>query len=615
MPGRSRRADALVFALALVGVGYFHQGGGWNQNSRFALVRSIVEDGSFFLDSHLVYRRVEDGGAPGTLERVPVRNGNLTLGEADLALAWRGRTALLPVDPAAAGTRRLVAVDDVAASGDVAYFAGHFHPNKAPGTSFLAVPGYALLRALEGLAGLDPDRWAVLTFNAWMTSLLSVGLVTAVGALLVLRLARDFATEASARLAALAFVFATMAWPCGTFLLEHNVIAVALVAAAYFVDRTRSGAGGSPAACLHTAGLCAGFAAITNYTMALLVPVFALYALARPGWSRRLAWYAAGVAWPLAVILAYNQACFGTPFTTNYAYQSAMFQTDERLLGVFAMPRLDVLALLLVSPFRGLFFTSPVLLASVAALVRMWRLGERRALVALVATVTGFLLLVNASFNGWDAGWTAVPRYLGPAMALLALPLAFAFDRWRAPTAALAAVAFTVQLLLTAVDPQVPIGDVGTAGTPVSEVFFVDPMTRYVVPLFTSGQAWPMLDDEIEEAVARASRVAARRGEAAAEIERKAARLRTELRARVDGGDGSLLPLAGVAGPVSANPIGVYEGFYYRLFPAGSPQARGNAFNLGELVFPRSRWSLLPLLVVGAALLALLFGERRTSER
>ncbi len=612
---RSRRADALVFALALVGTGYFHQGGGWNQNSRFALVRSIVEDGTFFVDSHLVYRRAGDAdatGAPGALERVPVRAGNVAIGGSEVALAWRGRSALLPVDPGSAGTRRLVAIDDVAASGDVSYFAGHFHPNKAPGPSFLAVPGYALLRAAEGLLGLDPDRWAVLTFNAWMTSVLSVGLLTAVGAVLVLRSARAFATETSARLAALAFVFATMAWPYGTMLFEHNVITAAFVAALYFVERARDARPGtvlSPAACLHAAGLCAGFAAITNYTMALLVPVFALLALARLGSSPRLAWYAVGVAWPLGAILAYNVACFGTPLTTNYAYQSAMFQTDERLLGVFAMPRLDVLALLLFSPFRGLFFTSPVLLASVAAMAAMWRARERRETVALVAVVTGFLLLVNASFNGWDGGWTAVPRYLGPAMALLALPLAFAFDRWRAPTFALAGLAFVVQFLLTAVDPQVPIGDVGTAGTAVSEVFFVDPTTRYVLPLFTTGRAWPMIDDEIDAAVARSSRLAAQRGEPASQIEQKAARLRADLRAGVERGEGTPLALAGVAGPVSANPIGVYEGYYYRLFPAGSPQASGNSFNVGELVFPRSRWSLMPLVVVAGALLALLFRD------
>jgi len=610
----SRRADALVFTLVLLGVGYFHQGGGWNQNARFALVRSIVEDASFFIDSHLIYERPAGSANPGTLVRVPVRSANFERGGTGYALAWRGQSgALLPVDPAAAGTRKLVGVDDAAATGDVAYFAGHFHPNKAPGTSLLAVPGYALIRSVEALAGLDADSWAVLTFNAWLVSVLSVALVTALGAVLVLRLARGLGSEFGARMAALSFAFATMAWPYGTFLFEHNIIAAALVGALYCVERARAlqrrpgDAGAVAARFVHGAGLCAGYAAITNYTMAALVPVFALFLVARTRSSRGLPWYALGVTWPLLTICAYNLACFGTPFTTNYAYQSTMFSTESRVLGVFALPRLDVLVLLLFSPFRGLFFTSPVLLAAVGGLVVLWRARSTRALTALVAAVAAFLLLVNASFNGWDGGWTAVPRYLGPAMGLLALPLVVAFDRWRAVTCGLAAISLAIQLLLTTVDPQVPIGDVGTAGVPVARVFTIDPVTRYVLPLFLSERAWPMLDESIDQAVARAAQVASARGEAAAEIERKSLRLRSDLRAGIERGEGSPFPLGGVLGPVSANPIGIYEGYYYRLFAAGSPEAAGNSFNVGELIFPQSRLSLLPLLLLGGALLALLF--------
>jgi hypothetical protein len=607
----SRRAEALTFALVLLGVGYFHQGGGWNQNSRFAMVRSVVEHGSFFIDSHFVYDR-RPGGTAGALERIPVESGNFERDGIDYAMAWRGPTgALTAVDPDAAGTRKLAGVDDAAATGDVSYFAGHFHPNKAPGTTFLALPGYALVRFAEYVAGIDADSWAVLTWNAWLASLLSVGLVTAFGAVLVLQLARGFGSELSARLAALSFAFATMAWTYGSCLFEHNIIAVALLAAYRFVEKAAAGRRDDGAAhverYLHLAGLAAGFAAITNYTMAALVPVFALLWWSRTRDHARIGWYALGVLWPLIAICGYNVICFGTPFTTNYAYQSTMFSAGDRVLGVFAMPRLDVLALLLVSPFRGLFYTSPVLLCSVAALAVLWKRRDLRPGVAAIAAVFAFLLLVNSSFNGWDGGWTAVPRYLAPAMGLLAVPLAYAFDRWRAITCSLAAVSFSIQLLLVAVDPQVPIGDVGTAGVPVSSVFTIDPVTRYALPLLASGRAWPLVDEQIDESVARAARLATQRGEPKPEIERRTAQLRAQLRDKVERGEGSPLALGGVEGPVSANPIGIYEGYYYRLFPAGSAEARGNSFNLGELVFPQSRLSLLPLLVLAGGLLAMLF--------
>jgi len=605
MPGPGRRADALVFSLVLLGVGYFHQGGGWNQNSRFALVRSIVDDASFFIDSQLVYAK--DPADPSRLLRIPAVRGNIERGAASQALAWRGSSGgLTAVDPAAAQGRKLVLVDDVAASGDVAYFGGHFHPNKAPGTSFLAVPGYAVVRVTEGLLGVDPDSWSALTRNAWLASLLSVGLVTALGAVLVLRLARRIASESSARLAALAFAFATMAWPLGTMLFEHNIIAVALLAGLYCIERAFA-AGASRAGWLQLAGVSVGYAAIANYTMAVFVVAFAALLFVRDRSSRSAIWFGSGVLWPLLLICAYNVACFGTPFTTNYAWQSTLFQSQGRLLGVFALPRLDVLLLLLFSPYRGLFFSSPVLLAAVAALLVMWRERVQRSWIALIGGAMAFLLLVNASFNGWDGGWTAVPRYLGPGIGLLAIPIAVAFDRWRALTGGLAAISFVIQLALTTVDPQVPIGDAGAAGLAPSRVFWVDPMTRYVLPLFIQEQPWPMIDDQITALVAQISAGAVRHGKSAEEIERKAVELRNELRARVINGHDIPGNMDGVTGPVSANPIGIYEGNYARAFPARSEQARGNSFNLGELVFPQSRLSLLPLLVLAGGLLALLF--------
>ena len=42
----------LLFALVLVTNAYFVQGGGDNQNSRYALVRSIVERGTLRIDHY-----------------------------------------------------------------------------------------------------------------------------------------------------------------------------------------------------------------------------------------------------------------------------------------------------------------------------------------------------------------------------------------------------------------------------------------------------------------------------------------------------------------------------------------------------------------------------------
>jgi hypothetical protein len=46
----------------------------------------------------------------------------------------------------------------------------------------------------------------------------------------------------------------------------------------------------------------------------------------------------------------------------------------------------------------------------------------------------------------------------------------------------------------------------------------------------------------------------------------------------------------------------------------GSEQSNWSSFNLGEFVFPRSRWSLLPLVLVASGLLAFAMRHARAID-
>lgn len=46
------RPEAALFALVFSAYGYFYQGGGWNPNSRFDLIRSMVERHTFAIDGY-----------------------------------------------------------------------------------------------------------------------------------------------------------------------------------------------------------------------------------------------------------------------------------------------------------------------------------------------------------------------------------------------------------------------------------------------------------------------------------------------------------------------------------------------------------------------------------
>ena len=126
-------------------------------------------------------------------------------------------------------------------TGDLAYARGHFHPNKAPGTSLLAALPYFVIYRLERLFGANPDEWWTLTVNAWLTTVFSSGLISAFGCVLVFRLALAFSAGKTlpSLLTAIAFAFGTMFFPLATLLQDQNIAAVLLMASFYLLYRVK----------------------------------------------------------------------------------------------------------------------------------------------------------------------------------------------------------------------------------------------------------------------------------------------------------------------------------------------------------------------------------------
>ncbi len=419
---------------------------------------------------------------------------------------------------------------------------------------------------------MNPDEWKTLTVNAWLTSVLTVALLSALGIVVFFRLALrvSHGDERAAAIAALTLAFGTMFFPYGTMLFEHNLIAVALLASWYLAFRARETAGDAKGR-LVLAGLCAGFAPISNYIMAIPVVMIGAYV-----WSARKPlgwlWLGVGLLGPFVSICLYNLACFGSPFASNYSYMNPGFIESGGLLGVFGSPSLGVLASILFSPFRGLFITSPVLIMGVIGLAKLWRTPALRADALLCVAICTFLLLFNTTFNGWHGGWAVLPRYLGPAMPFLALPIVLAYRQLPRATLALAALSTATMFVITSVDAQAPVGISSVASAPGRAQWTYNPVTEYELPLMLTGRAAPLLE----------------------EIERF-------------GGEPRIL--ATISGPVSANVIGVYEGGFYQRFGPDAPQPAWNSFNAGELLAPHSLWSLLPLILISGGL-ALAFVRR-----
>jgi hypothetical protein len=327
-------------------------------------------------------------------------------------------------------------------------------------------------------------------------------------------------------------------------------------------------------------GAAAGAAVASSDSAALAVPLLAFRTTRRGGLPSAVS-FATGLALPLALAGWHHAASLGTPFATPYQYQDPLFLQADAWLGVLDAPSLERLAGITISPFRGLFFCAPVLVLGIAGLGLMLRDPGRHFDGWMLTAMIAVFVLFNVCFNGWHGGWSVGPRYLVPVIPLLALPIAIVAQRWTGLVVVLGLFSISSMALFTAVDPQPPVGTSPIASRPDRSGLWRSPLVEYILPIFATGQATPILDAQRADSARTSSDAAP--------------------------------PLSYFEGPVSANPIGVYEAWIGRVLPPTGEVPRWNAFNLGEFVWPERRRSLLvPALAVGALLALAARSARRT---
>jgi hypothetical protein len=110
-----------------------------------------------------------------------------------------------------------------------------------------------------------------------------------------------------------------------------------------------------------------------------------------------------------AALATLNARLFGSAFATGY----------DAELGRFSSPWGPGLAGLLVSPGRGLLVYFPAVVLALAGSAALWK--HTRWAVLWTWGAFAALLLVHAGWYGWDGGWCWGPRFLVPALPLLAL--------------------------------------------------------------------------------------------------------------------------------------------------------------------------------------------------
>jgi len=419
------RTRAALFMLFFLSFAYFYQAGGWNQNSRFDLVRAITNEGT------------------------------------------------LTIDPFQLDT------------GDKAFFDGHYYSDKAPGLALAAVPIVALARPVFRVFGGDTENYAGIALLSYLATVFTASLVTALAGVALYALCLELgASDGGAIFAAITFTLATPIWTLATIFIGHAFAASLLVIA--FREAFLVGARDDRRDLRHGAlvGVCAGWATISEFPAAIPAVLIALVTVVH-AWplGRDRAVRIVGVMTVCAlacagVLMAYQWVCFGSPFHIAYSSESTYPGMEQGVFGV-SVPRTIRLRRILFGTYRGLLPLAPALAAAPLGLFLMIVKAGRERRAAIVASIIAiYFVLLNASYAYWEGGWSYGPRHAAPAIPFLCIGLAALWTALpRAGRPLLAALSiYGVGLTLVAVSTM-----------PLPPANIRRPVTDFLLPAFLDG--------------------------------------------------------------------------------------------------------------------------------
>ena len=403
------KTAALLGVVSFLSFIYFYEGGGWNQNSRFDLLRAIVEQHSLQIDSY--HENTQDK----------------------------------------------------------AHFREHYYSDKAPGEVFLAVPFALAVRPVLRAVGVDPRSARGEFWLSYLATVWTAALPTALAGVCLYFLALRFGGSATgASFGVMVLALGTPLWAYASLFWAHALVGACLLFA--FAAAVKIGESERDLVLALAVGLAAGWATVTEYPAAPASAVLALLAVSQ-AWQRGTGarWRVAtgigiGALICAAVLMSYLHAAFGG-FRPSYSYydpNSFSFMQQQGYMGL-TYPHPDRLLKILFGCSRGLFFASPVLLAAPLGLWWLWKQKLFSAPALAASAIVLYYFLFHASFYWWKAGLTFGPRYAGAAIPLLCLGLAVSWDRasmsWRRVMVGFALVSIALSLMVVSTTSELAMQD------------------------------------------------------------------------------------------------------------------------------------------------------------
>ncbi|MBI1882394.1 MAG: hypothetical protein HYR94_29830, partial [Chloroflexi bacterium] len=352
----------------------------------------------------------------------------------------------------AMGDRGVLYIDDYHTNtGDKAFFNGHYYSVGSIGPSLVALPFYMIFKGIAALAPLKdfllsdqvvthfqnrlmPES-APISLNFGYQNLaltfitfFSISIPSAIlGTILFLFTAHFTCKDSYAFTLALIYGLGTVAFPYSKALFQHQIAAFGAFAGFFLLWRVIYD--GANLRWLWLVGLLFGLTAISEYPVIPFLGLIFVWAVYKGSIHRQLYRVILGAFPMLLIFIMYNLATFSTLLPISYKYHVIHNEIHRQgLMGITA-PSLEALYGLTISPFRGLFVISPVLILAIPGLYLMWRQKYQDVAILLAFIIIGFFLY-NISYLFWWGGYAIGPRYLVPMIPFMMIPISLTFNRW-----------------------------------------------------------------------------------------------------------------------------------------------------------------------------------------
>lgn len=340
---------------------------------------------------------------------------------------------------------------------DKAYANGHFYSDKAPGMSWwTTILAYPLQKII--FFRVDPNS---MHFR-YAAAILIVSIPSAIAATLLALLMIRFGVSVGRSLTVASFfALGTLHFPYSTMFYSHALTSSFGILIFFIVFRHRRNGGTMGPGAALLCGLLAGAMVAGEYPAALTAALLFVYSL----FAVRRWWHAAffiiGMIPFAASVMTYNNAAFGSPFTTGYVHESlpVFYEGMDKGFAGITVPSLATIYKILISPGRGFLWQSPFLLFAIPGWLAMRRRGEYRIEAWVILAIAAEVIAVGVSAYMPEGGMAVGPRYLIPTLPFLCIPLVFlSFEKaWlRRIFLGLGIASIVLMFVATVTDPQVP---------------------------------------------------------------------------------------------------------------------------------------------------------------